>query len=371
MSSQTYGLFSKIGFSHKFRLFSKNWGLSVIFQKLRVIFQNCGLLFKIEGLFSKYWWVNLRKWGVAFQNLVFSKIVGLFSENWGVSFPKLRLFARHGPHASFKAWAKVVFHETASAFEAVNNIAEPLQVAAWQVATYVDNLIELVDIPDVVGDIHLIQPLLATQKDPAKMLIWMEVFKRSVIKARPIQPFVKVCELLPVACSRTPHIFTDCTSFSSKPPPTIPTARALHTFVCDNVPTGALPSPIRKKNSSKTIQYAIEVVDCFTADILHNFNPLLMKIRAISQREKAIETTEYIRNYTNTTWSTGMEENEVVSWTKAPELKYNTSKATSMIYMPMKYACRQSLRIYGCVQEHTELEGPSVVNWLSRLPFRY
>ena len=60
----------------------------------------------------------------------------------------------------------------------------------------------LVDIPDVVGDISKIQPLLISQKDPAKMLIWMEVFKRSVIKARPIRPFVKVCEMLPVADCR-------------------------------------------------------------------------------------------------------------------------------------------------------------------------
>ena len=77
-----------------------------------------------------------------------------------------------------------------------------LHVASCQIATLCNNLQELVDIPDVVGDISKIQPLLVSQKDPAKMLIWMEVFKRSVIKARPIYPFVKVCEMLPVADTR-------------------------------------------------------------------------------------------------------------------------------------------------------------------------
>ena len=103
--------------------------------------------------------------------------------------------------------------------------------------------------------------------------------------------------------------------------------------------------------------------------MLHAFNPLLLKIQAISQRQKAIETTEYIRNYTVTTWSKGMEENEVVSWTKAPDLKYNTARANGVVYMPLKYASEALPEIYGCVEE--VLEGWSVIHWLSRLPFRY
>ena len=138
----------------------------------------------------------------------------------------------------FKAWAKVTVVNVAEADADGSSrpAIEPLQVASCQIPTSVDNLIELVDIPDVVGDLNRIQTMLATQKDPAKMLIWMDVFKRSVIKTRPIKPFVKVCKMLPVATSRTPHIFNNFGTFSKIPPKTIPTARALHTFVCDSRP---------------------------------------------------------------------------------------------------------------------------------------
>ena len=118
----------------------------------------------------------------------------------------------------FKAWAKVVIHQqqvhnnkSSSSDDETTIQGVPdeimanqreMHVASCQTATSNDNLTELVAIPDVVGDISKIQPLLIKQKDPAKMLIWMEVFKRSVIKARPIRPFVKVCEMLPVAQCR-------------------------------------------------------------------------------------------------------------------------------------------------------------------------
>ena len=116
----------------------------------------------------------------------------------------------------FKAWAKVVIHQQVHNKSSSSDDETTIQgvpdeimanqremhVASCQTATSNDNLTELVAIPDVVGDISKIQPLLIKQKDPAKMLIWMEVFKRSVIKARPIRPFVKVCEMLPVAQCR-------------------------------------------------------------------------------------------------------------------------------------------------------------------------
>ena len=107
----------------------------------------------------------------------------------------------------FKAWAKVINHKSSADDNTIQGVPDEIaqremHVASCQTATSNDNLTELVAIPDVVGDISKIQPLLVKQKDPAKMLIWMEVFKRSVIKARPIRPFVKVCEMLPVANCR-------------------------------------------------------------------------------------------------------------------------------------------------------------------------
>ena len=266
----------------------------------------------------------------------------------------------------FKAWAKVTSHTATNEEKCHQQPAAlvGLQVASCQIATYNDNLTELVDIPDVVGDVSQIQPLIAQQKDPAKMLIWMEVFKRSIIKARPLKPFVKLGEMLPVADSVTTQVFNDCTTFH-KIPPTIPTARALVTTV------SSLPSAKFARKRKDDICYPIEVVECFRAGMLHAFNPHLMKIIAISQREKAIETTEYIRNYTRSYWTCAMEENEVVSWMKAPEITYNLVRATGIIYMPLKTAHENKNDIFGCVEEHSELEGPSVVDWLKRQPFRF
>ena len=115
------------------------------------------------------------------------------------SFQNFNLYCEPTP---FKAWAKISIHRDTGLVKERENVLEGLHVASCQIAASNDNLTDLVDIPDVVGDISKIQPLLISQKDPAKMLIWMEVFKRSVIKARPIRPFVKVCEMLPVADCR-------------------------------------------------------------------------------------------------------------------------------------------------------------------------
>jgi len=72
---------------------------------------------------------------------------------------------------------------------------------------------------DVVGDISTIKSKLVNQNDSAKLAIWLEVFKRSVLKARPgennqkrifftadidglsfsVLPFVILSETLPIA----------------------------------------------------------------------------------------------------------------------------------------------------------------------------
>ena len=271
----------------------------------------------------------------------------------------------------FKAWAREMSHVSNDQFNLdllnqhnIKSSKDGLMVATIQTTTFVDNQVELVDIPDVVGDIAQIQPLLAQQRDPAKMLIWMEVFKRSVIKARPLYPFVKITGMLPVACIRQLQVFNDCTSFT-KIHCTIPTARALTTVVSSRPVVQAV------QPQQGQIQYSVQVVDPFMAEATHSYNPLAMKVRAIAQREKAIESTEYIRNYVKSSWAQVLEEQEVVQWDKAPALHYMSSKASVALYMPLKFVEMCPLFIYGCVEEHTETAGPSVINWLSRQPFRY
>jgi atypical dual specificity phosphatase len=270
------------------------------------------------------------------------------------------------PCTPFKAWAKQMTHVNVDTSNVDKSPQQDyLHVATCQMTTSNDSMSDLAEIPDVVGDISQIQPLLAAQRDPAKMVIWLEVFKRSVMKARPIYPFVGICEMLPVATSRHVMMLCDSSNFT-KVHQTIPTVRALYTTVTE--PT-LVPQPIVQKKS-RDFQYAIEVVDCFRADVIHTLNPLIMKIRAISQREKAIESTEYIRDYTVTNWPVPMEENEVQSWTKAPALKYNTSNATVIISMPLSIAMEDKAQVFGCLEDHPYMAGQSVIHWLARKPFK-
>ena len=269
----------------------------------------------------------------------------------------------------FKAWANVKSHVSNDQFNLellnqhnIKSSKDGLMVATIQTTTFIDNQVELVDIPDVVGDIAQIQPLLAQQRDPAKMLIWMEVFKRSVIKARPLYPFVKVTGMLPVACIRQLQVFNDCSSFT-KIHSTIPTARALTTVVSSRPTVQAVQAKERQ------VQYSVQVVDPFMAEATHAYNPLAMKVKAIAQREKAIECTEYIRNYVKSSWCQVLEE-QPVSWDKAPALHYNSiSRASVALYMPLKFSESCPTFIDGSVEEIPS--GPSVINWLSRQPFRY
>ena len=269
----------------------------------------------------------------------------------------------------FKAWAKVLCHQEPINNQKTNTSASQIQgfaVATCQIATYNDNLSELVDIPDVVGNIDEIKPLLIQQKDPAKMMIWMEIFKRSVIKARPIKPFVKVTEMLPIATTRQLQVFDQCSTFTNIPS-TVPTAR---TFVSTVSMEQLKPTVSKGKMATEHIHYAVEVTDCFRADVLHPYNPQLLKIKAIAKREKAIETTEYIRNYTVTDWISVMEEKEVKSWVKAPELIL-TARASGILYMPLRPCFETKMDVFGLTEDHSVLEGSSVVSWLSRQPFRY
>ena len=247
-------------------------------------------------------------------------------------------------------------------------VQEYLCVATIQQAHIeIDNALELVEIPDVVGDVTQIQPLLAQQKDPAKLVIWLEVFKRSVIRARPIRPFVRVAEMLPVAESRTVKLLCDCSNFT-KIVSTIPTVRALYTTVTE----GAQNVPKMPQKVDIKMHHALQIEECFKADVLHSYNQVALRIRAIAQREKAVESTEYIRNYTITNWSEAMEDNSVEIWDKSPNLRNRMAKAVpgkrtqlivdgfSKLFFPKSVPIRltqlfNALRI-GNFKKHTSFE---------------
>lgn len=62
-------------------------------------------------------------------------------------------------------------------------------------------LLELMCIPDVVGDIQTLKRMILCQSDSVKIGIWLEVFERSIISTRPIYPFIRYVDTLPVAIS--------------------------------------------------------------------------------------------------------------------------------------------------------------------------
>ena len=186
----------------------------------------------------------------------------------------------------------------------------------------------------------------------------------------------------------------DCTAFS-RIPPTIPTARALVTIVSDTTSkTNKTGIPIdvmminNNKNNDDRIQqqhsfsknqqpqYAVEITDCFVADKIHAFNPRLAKIQFIALRQKAVETTEYIRNYTLNQWNSAMEENCIETWSKTMPNNNNLHshllvRAHRIMYMPLCHALEYQPEIHGLVEDFltSGLDGvPS--EWLSRQPFR-
>ncbi len=74
--------------------------------------------------------------------------------------------------------------------------SESLAVAMVSLVDVRNDLSDLVDIPDAVGDLRDLKARLLELNDPVKASIWLDVFKRTIIRARPIYPFVSVQELL-------------------------------------------------------------------------------------------------------------------------------------------------------------------------------
>ena len=167
----------------------------------------------------------------------------------------------------------------------------------------------------------------------------------------------------------------DCTAFS-RIPPTIPTARALVTIVSSDASspkTGIPIELIKRKHSKKEPQHAVEVTDCFVADKIHAFNPRLAKIQFIALRQKAVETTEYIRNYTLNQWCSAMEEKCIETWSKTmPNLHNHLAvRAHRIMYMPLCHALEYQPEVHGLVEDllTSGLDGIPT-EWLSRQPFR-
>ena len=179
----------------------------------------------------------------------------------------------------------------------------------------------------------------------------------------------------------------DCTAFS-RIPPTIPTARALVTIVSDTTKTNKTGIPIdvmminknsdriqQQHSSSKNQQpqHAVEITDCFVADKIHAFNPRLAKIQFIALRQKAVETTEYIRNYTLNQWCSAMEEKCIETWSKTmPNLHNHLAvRAHRIMYMPLCHALEYQPEVHGLVEDllTSGLDGIPT-EWLSRQPFR-
>ena len=171
----------------------------------------------------------------------------------------------------------------------------------------------------------------------------------------------------------------DCTAFS-RIPPTIPTARALVTTVSDATkPKTGIPIELiksKKYSKQRLPQHAIEVTDCFVADKIHAFNPRLAKIQFIALRQKAVETTEYIRNYTFNQWNSAMEENCIETWSKTmPNNLHNhlAVRAHRIMYMPLCHALEYQPEVHGLVEDLpiSGLDGNGIpTEWLSRQPFR-
>jgi len=120
----------------------------------------------------------------------------------------------------------------------------------------------------------------------------------------------------------------------------------------------------------KDPHFAVEVTSCFIADKIHVFNPALVKIQLLTLREKAVETTEYIRNYTINHWSAPMDEKSVQLWDKRPNISHLMLRAHRIIYMPLSYATKFQPEIEGVVDEEQEIISDGPTEWLIRRPFR-
>jgi hypothetical protein len=133
------------------------------------------------------------------------------------------------------------------------------------------------------------------QNDPAKLAIWLEVFKRSVLRARPVRPFVVLTESLPIADASKTEIFFETVDEFSK------IERKSSTFDRPNMGV-----------AKQVLSFAVVVttnddghsVDLFSQQAT-NFS-LNRKI-ILPQTQKASEVRDYIRDYTVSRWNQPLE----------------------------------------------------------------
>ena len=158
--------------------------------------------------------------------------------------------------------------------------------------------IELVDIPDVVGDISDIKSKLVNQNDPAKLAIWLEVFKRSVLRARPVYPFVVLSETLPTAtASEVEQFYENVSEFKANENPF-----KISTF------DEKIPMAIGRL----VLVYAVVVTQSIDSQDVDPFvqettDIYIDKKAMMSNIQKASEVRDYIRDCVESRWNQPLE----------------------------------------------------------------
>eukprot|EP00095_Tigriopus_kingsejongensis_P005314 snap_masked-scaffold337_size202799-processed-gene-1.16 protein:Tk05314 transcript:snap_masked-scaffold337_size202799-processed-gene-1.16-mRNA-1 annotation:"dual specificity protein phosphatase 14" len=111
-------------------------------------------------------------------NMCIHPLVQVVDQDAHITLEMNNLYCEPTPFCQVASWGyfRSLAHQIASVSEA--DIRLELQ--------------ELVCIPDVIGDIRLLKRMILTQGDPNKIDIWLEVFERSVINARPIFALVSI-----------------------------------------------------------------------------------------------------------------------------------------------------------------------------------
>ena len=190
------------------------------------------------------------------------------------------------------------FTAKARSLNALSKIFEGF-VAEKQEVRVCHDSVELAEIPDVVGDIQDIKKKLVSQSDPAKVAIWIEVFKRSVLRARPVYPFVVITETLPTPTVSIVEVFFEDAG-------AIPMKNIIETSVIVDRSFMARARPV--------------VFHAVIVDLAHYGNKVIndlqleevaeMKVggkAVLPPMQKASENRDYIRNYAELQWNQPME----------------------------------------------------------------
>ena len=215
--------------------------------------------------------------------------------------------------------------------------------------------VELVDIPYVVGDIQDIRTKLVNQNDPVKVSIWLEIFKRSVLKARPVHPFVVLTETLPVAAVSRNEVFFEFAG-------AIPMRDIIETNIIVDRSFLATAKPVLFHAVIVSHAAGLDNFNLETAELFSGRKVVLPPM------QKASEIRDYILDYA------------VIRWNQPLESSVNSSAENSESFSSSKLVCNvQSLvvaplgGVVSISQPVCEAEAGSFVkfsfNHLMRSPF--